>query len=132
MDLRSTRSITYEGAAELVRRAVAEGEPLSVAVVDAGGTLLAFGRTDGSPAFSARLAIAKAMTSATFGRPTADMESMLEGRPGFATGFLGQGGWFVGRGGAAIVVDGETVGAVGVSGNSAEREDQLARELATP
>jgi uncharacterized protein GlcG (DUF336 family) len=132
LELRSSWSVTYEAAAGLVQRAVAHGGPLSVAVVDAAGELLAFGRTDGAPAFSARFALAKAVTSAAFGRPTSDMESLLDGRQAFATGFIANGGWFVGRGGAPILVDGECVGAVGVSGNDAEVEDRLARELATP
>jgi uncharacterized protein GlcG (DUF336 family) len=130
VETRSSRSITSEAAAELVARAVAEGVPLSIAVVDPAGELLVFHRTDGAPAFSARFAIAKARTSAAFGRPTADMEAMFDGRPAFAAGFLPQGPWFVSRGGAPILVDGECVGAVGVSGNSAEHEDALARELA--
>lgn len=131
MQLRATRSVTYEAAVGLVQRAVAHGGPLSVAVVDAAGILLAFGRTDGAPAFSADFALAKARTSAAFRRPTADMESLLDGRHAFAAGFIANGDWFVGRGGAPILVDGECVGAVGVSGNDAEVEDRLARELAT-
>lgn len=130
MDLRTSRSITSAAAAELVQRAVDKGAPVSVAVVDPSGELLAFRRMDGAPAFSARLAIAKARTAAAFGRPTADMESLFEGREGFAAGFLPQGPWFVSKGGAPILVDGECVGAVGLSGNTAAHEDAVARELA--
>ena len=134
MELRTTRSLTFGAASELVGAAVRaahdHGTPISVAVVDAQGTLLSFARMDGAPAFSTGLAITKAMTSATFGRATSDMEELVAERPGFAVGFLGHGGWYVGRGGAPIVVDGETVGAIGVSGNTAEAEDGLAKELA--
>ena len=134
MELRTSRVVTYAAASQLVAAGVAEAAehrtPVSIAVVDPQGTLLAFARMDGAPAFSARLAIAKAMTSATFGRPSADMEPMIADRPGFAVGFLSQGGWFIARGGAPIIVDRETVGAVGVSGNTAEAEDGLARKLA--
>ena len=135
MELRTTHSITFGAASELVTRGVAEAAehrtPVSIAVVDPQGTLLAFARMDGAPAFSERLAIAKARTSATFGRPTADMDSLIADRPGFAAGFLPLGPWFIARGGAPIIVDRETVGAVGVSGNTAEVEDDLARRLAT-
>jgi glc operon protein GlcG len=130
METRSSRSITAAAAAELVERAVSTGEPLSVAVVDPGGELLAFRRMDGAPAFSARFAIAKARTAAAFARPTADMELLFEGRDAFATGFLPLGPWFVGKGGAPFLVEGECVGAIGLSGNTAEHEDALARELA--
>lgn len=135
MELRTTHALTYGAAAQLVGQGVAEATehhtPLSIAVVDPQGTLLAFARMDGAPAFSARLAISKALTSATFGRPTADMDSLIADRPGFAAGFLPQGPWFIARGGAPIIVDDETVGAVGVSGNTAEVEDGLARKLAS-
>ena len=130
METRTSRSITSAAASELVRRAVAIGKPVSIAVVDPSGELLAFERMDGAPAFSARLAIAKARTAAAFGRPTADMESLFEGRDWFGAGFLPLGPWFVSKGGAPILVDGECVGAVGLSGNTAEHEDALARELA--
>lgn len=102
-----------------------------MAVVDHAGELLAFERTDGAPAFSARFAISKAVTAAAFGRATGDMEELFEGRHAFAVGFLPQGPWFVARGGAPVLVDGECVGAVGISGNSAEHEDALARRLAS-
>jgi glc operon protein GlcG len=134
MELRTTHSITFAAASELVASGVAEASehrtPLSIAVVDPQGTLLAFARMDGAPAFSARLAVSKALTAATFGRPTADMDSLIADRPGFAAGFLPQGPWFIARGGAPIIVDRETVGAVGVSGNTADVEDDLARKLA--
>ena len=46
MELRSSRSITAAAAAELVEQAVAKGSPVSVAVVDPSGELLAFRRMD--------------------------------------------------------------------------------------
>ncbi|MCU1375771.1 MAG: hypothetical protein JWO68_3057 [Actinomycetia bacterium] len=131
METRTSRSVTSEAAAELVAKVVASGTPVSIAVVDPSGELLAFHRMDGAPAFSARLAIAKARTAAAFGRPTADMESLFEGRDWFGAGFLPLGPWFVSKGGAPILVDGECVGAVGLSGNTAEHEDAIARELAS-
>jgi glc operon protein GlcG len=130
METRSSRSITSAAAAELVDKAVGKGAPISIAVVDPSGELLAFHRMDGAPAFSARLAIAKARTAAAFGRPTADMESLFEGRDWFGAGFLPLGPWFISKGGAPILIDGECVGAVGLSGNTAEHEDAVAREIA--
>ena len=130
MEVRTAHVLTYESAAQLVRDAVAHGTPVSVAVVDPSGTLLAFARMDGAPAFSARFAVAKATTAAAFGRPTGDMESLFEGRPGFTAGFVTKGDWLISRGGAPVIVDGETVGGIGISGNTAEAEDALARRLA--
>jgi glc operon protein GlcG len=133
-ELRTTRTLAHAAATRIVREAVAaataDGAPVTVAVVDASGTLLAFEKMDGTGAFSARFAIAKAVTSVTFGRPSGDMESLFDGRPGFTAGFVNKGDWLISRGGAPVIVDGETVGAVGISGNSAEVEDALARRLA--
>jgi glc operon protein GlcG len=134
-ELRTTRTLAHAAAIRIVRAAVAEatadGAPVTVAVVDPSGTLLAFEKMDGTGSFSARFAIAKAITAATFGRPSGDMEPLFDGRPGFTGTFLTKGEWFVSRGGAPVIVDGEVVGAIGVSGNSAEVEDALARRLAT-
>jgi uncharacterized protein GlcG (DUF336 family) len=116
---------------EVVAGAGAHEAPVSVAVVDAGGTLVAFERMDGAPGFSAQLAITKAVSSVTFGRTTAEFEEAISDRPVFAVGLLRQGGWYAGRGGAPIVVDGQVVGAVGVSGDTAAREDDLAKEAAS-
>ena len=129
MDVRTTRTLTAAAAADIVQQAIQHG-PISVAVVDPNGELLAFQRTDDAPAFSVRLAIAKARTAAAFGRPTADMESLFDGRDWFGAGFLPLGPWFVSKGGAPIMVDGECVGAIGASGNTAAHEDALVRELA--
>jgi uncharacterized protein GlcG (DUF336 family) len=116
---------------EVIAGATTHNAPVSVAVVDGGGGLLAFERMDGAPVFSARLALSKAISSATFGRATSDFEEAIRDRPVFAIGLLQQGGWYAGRGGAPLVVDGQVVGAVGVSGNTAAREDELAREAAS-
>jgi uncharacterized protein GlcG (DUF336 family) len=115
---------------EVVAGASTHGAAVSVAVVDAGGKLLAFERMDGAPAFSAELALSKAVSSATFGRSTSDFEEAISDRPVFAIGLLQQGQWYAGRGGAPIVVDGHVVGAVGVSGDTAAQEDELAKEAA--
>ncbi len=115
---------------EVVTAADAHEAPVSVGVVDAAGTLVAFERMDGAPGFSAQLAVTKAVSSVTFGRTTAEFEEAISDRPAFAIGLLQHGGWYAGRGGAPIVADGHVVGAVGVSGNAASREDELAREAA--
>jgi glc operon protein GlcG len=115
---------------EIVAAAVVENSPVSAAVVDAAGALVCFARMDGAPTFSAGLAQSKAVSSVTFGRATSDFESAIRDRPVFAIGLLQHGSWYAGRGGAPIVVDGQVVGAVGVSGNTGEREDELAKEAA--
>ncbi|MYW04095.1 heme-binding protein [Streptomyces sp. SID3343] len=126
--------VSAEGARAVVRAVVeaatAAGCAVSVAVVDSAGVLVAFERMDGVLRFSADLAAAKARTSAAFGRPTASMEEVMRERPVFAQSFVQQGGWYLGRGGHPLSVDGRPAGGVGVSGDAAEVEDELARAAA--
>jgi glc operon protein GlcG len=126
--------VSIDGARAVVRAVVAAataaGGAVSVAVVDSAGVLVAFERMDGVLRFSADLAAAKARTSAAFGRPTVSMEEVMRDRPVFAQSFVQQGGWYLGRGGYPLLIDGRPAGGVGVSGNTAEVEDELARAAA--
>lgn len=114
----------------VVRAAAGSGRAVSVAVVDAEGTLLAFARMDGAPRFSADFSVAKARTAATFRTETSALEALYAERPVFALSFVAQGGFFLGRGGVPVVVDGVLVGAIGVSGSDAHGEEDLARAAA--
>ncbi len=126
--------ITLDGARTLVEAvaggAAREGAAVSVAVVDTAGVLVAFERMDGAPRFSADLAMSKARTAMTFSRPTSELEANFADRPAFASSFVLQGSWYLGRGGFPVIVDGATVGGIGVSGDAAEREEDLARDAA--
>jgi uncharacterized protein GlcG (DUF336 family) len=126
--------VTHRAARRLVTHVTSaardEGCDLSVAVVDTAGVLVAFERMDGAPRFSADLAASKARTAMTFGRPTSAMETIFSDRPAFTSSFVQQGGWYLGRGGFPLVVDGAVVGGIGVSGDEAEREEDLARTAA--
>ncbi|WP_331767116.1 heme-binding protein [Embleya sp. NBC_00896] len=114
----------------VVDAASAAGRAVSVAVVDGAGVLVAFERMDGALRFSADLAAAKARTAAEFGRATAAMENVMRDRPVFAQSFVQQGSWYLGRGGYPLLVAGRPVGGVGVSGDAAELEDELAEAAA--
>ena len=133
-DVVTRRELGLGGARRIVSMVVgaaaAEGVALTVAVVDAAGTLVAFERMDGAPRFSAQLAIAKARTAGTFGNATSEMEATMRERAVFANTFANQGDWYFGRGGFPVRVAGELVGGVGVSGETAEREEELARRAA--
>jgi glc operon protein GlcG len=86
--------------------------PGVIAVVDAGGYLLALERMDGSPMLaSTELAPAKARTAALFGKPTKALEDAIHnGRMAATTaGFVEM------AGGVPLIVGGEAVGAIGVS-----------------
>jgi len=126
--------VTLHGARLLVESvtaaARAAGRAVTVAVVDTAGVLVAFERMDGAPRFSADLAASKARTAMTFGRPTSAMEATFADRPAFTSSFVLQGDWYLGRGGFPVRVDDAVVGGIGVSGDDAEREEDLARAAA--
>lgn len=118
---RPKQVVTLAAAQELVRRALDEAERLgktvSVAVVDDGGFLLAFGRMDAANPASVKIAIDKAYTVACSHLPTHKwQEIMKEDEPlriGAPTGVERP---IVFGGGQPITSNGQIVGAIGVSG----------------
>jgi glc operon protein GlcG len=105
----------------------ASGKGAAVAVVDSWGELIAFLRTDDCPLPSINNAIHKAFTAARERRPSHDIGQASRDE-GFALtnfGDLRYTGW---GGGVPIVVEGQVVGAVGVSGLP-EAEDMVLAEL---
>ena len=99
---------------------------VSIAIVDAGGHLLHFQRLDGAPPISSHIAPAKAKTSAMGRRETKIYEDVINGgRYSFlnATAVL-QGTL---EGGVNIVVDGQTIGAIGVSGVKSNEDAEIAK-----
>jgi len=111
--------------------AAAEAEALAhqwavvIAVVDDGGHLLWLQRLDGAAPISSQIAPAKARTAALGRRESRLYEEMInQGRTSFlsAPGLEG-----MLEGGVPIVVDGQCVGAVGVSGVKSSEDAQIAR-----
>jgi len=111
----------------IYEKADSEDDSLAVAVVDAHGELLGFLRTDGCRLSSIQIAISKAYTAAREHIPSKELgrRSREEGFPMTNFGELKYVTW---GGGVPIVVDGEVVGAVGVSGLT-EDEDIAYAEL---
>ena len=129
--------ITGDVAADVIsavvgaQRSAPAAVAVSIAVVDDAGALVAFQRMTGAPRFSADFAIAKARTAAAFGADTSRLEELYADRPVFAHSFVAQGGYFLGRGGVPVLVEGEVVGAIGVSGADAHGEEDIAHAAAT-
>jgi glc operon protein GlcG len=123
-----TTVLTYDGArlaAEAVGVAAAKrGVAPVVSAVDAGGELMYLVRPDEAQVASVNVTTDKARTAAIYRRPSKDFEDQAaQGRPSalhLARAVPLQGG-------EPIVIDGEVVGAIGVSGASSADED---RELA--
>jgi glc operon protein GlcG len=126
----STRkSLTLDGARRVIASAQTEAKKLSapggvVAVVDEGGNLMALERLDGTFAAGANISIGKARTAVLFKKPTKVFEDIIKnGR----TSMVALNDFTPLQGGIPIVVDGEVVGGVGVSGAaSAQQDEELA------
>lgn len=110
-------------------KALANGWPVSIAVVDDGGHLLGFERLDGCAPIGAHISVEKARTAAIGRRESKVYEDMINGGRNaflsapFISGML--------EGGVPIVVDGQVVGAVGVSGVKANQDGEVAQAGAT-
>lgn len=97
---------------------------VTIAIVDDGGHLLALQRLDGAPPISSHIAPAKAHTAALGRRETKVYEDIINnGRMAFlsapaVSGML--------EGGVPIVIDGEVIGAVGVSGVKSSEDAEIA------
>ncbi len=103
---------------------------MSVAVVDAGDQLVAFARMDGADLVGVQLAQDKAYTALVNRMPTRDLAPLVQpGAEFYGYDSLAAGRMVVFAGGMPLERDGVLVGAVGVSGGSAE-EDQRAVDAA--
>ena len=101
-------------AAAAEAEATQNGWAVTLAIVDDGGHLLWLQRLDGAPPISAEIAPAKARTAALGRRESKVYEDMINGgRMSFLSAPVLHG---MLEGGVPIVVDGQVIGAVGVSG----------------
>ncbi|MBX8598452.1 heme-binding protein [Pseudomonas cichorii] len=104
--------------------ALANDWAVSIAVVDDGGHLLAFERLDGAAAISSYISMEKARTSALGRRESKVYEEMVNGG---RTAFLSAPLLTSLEGGVPVIVDGQVIGAVGVSGVKADQDAQVAK-----
>ena len=124
------REIGYSEARGLVEavadRLEEEGRGAAVAVVDAHGELVAFLRTDGCPFPSIKIATQKAFTAARDRQESRALgdTARQEDFPLTNFGEIGYVGW---GGGVPIEVEGEVIGALGISGLPETEDMKLAR-----
>src|SRR3989454_2567777 len=120
------KSLTLEGAKKVIAAAVAEAKKLNapggvIAVVDEGGNLMALERLDGTFAAGANISIGKARTAVLFKRPTKVFEDIIKnGR----TSMVALNDFTPLQGGIPIMLDGEVIGGVGVSGAASAQQDE--------
>jgi uncharacterized protein GlcG (DUF336 family) len=119
-------SISSELALKMVNAAVAKARELgvaeNVAILDDGGNLKAFTRMDGAPIPTIEMAQNKAYT-ALLGVSTQDFFNFIQGDPSLLAGIPALSRIAAWGGGFPIKVDGEIVGAIGVSGAPTVQND---------
>jgi uncharacterized protein GlcG (DUF336 family) len=103
------------------------GQPMNIAVVDAGGNLVAHARMDGAWIGSIDISINKAFTSRAFDIQTKDLgDNSQPGSQYYGIHASNQGKIMIFAGGIPLTRDGNVIGAVGVSGGSGEQDQTVA------
>jgi glc operon protein GlcG len=123
--LATKKVLTLDGARQVIAAAVRAAKDKhsggAIAVVDDGGNLVALERMDGTFAAGPNIAIGKARTAALFQHQSKFFEDIIaKGR----TAMVALNDFTPLQGGVPILVDGQIVGAVGVSGANNADEDQ--------
>ena len=122
------KSLTLDGAERVIAAAKAEASKVKapggvIAVVDTGGNLKALERLDGTFAAGANISIGKARTAVLFQKPTKVFEDIInKGRTAMAA--LPDSFFTPLQGGIPVVLDGQIIGGVGVSGASSAAQDE--------
>jgi len=118
------------GAAE--KKAAAIGQPMNIAVADAGGNLVAHVRMDGAWIGSIDISIKKAFTARAFDIATRDLAPLAQpGGDFFGIDASNGGRVMIFAGGIPLKRAGKVVGAIGVSGGSGEQDQSVAEAGAT-
>src|SRR5438132_2862118 len=120
------KSLNLDGAKKAIAAAVDYAKRNNapggvIAVVDEGGNLMALERLDGTFAMGATISIGKARTAVLFKKPTRFFEELInKGR----TAMTAVDGFTPLIGGIPIVIDGQVVGGIGVSGAASANQDE--------
>ena len=125
--LADKKVLTLEAAKKIAVAAEAEARKnnwnVVIAVVDDGGHLIYLQRIDGTQTGSIDVAIGKARTSAAFKRPTKVFDDLAKTRPSITS--ISPDAVLL-EGGVPVMVGGQLVGAVGVSGVTSQQDAQIA------
>jgi uncharacterized protein GlcG (DUF336 family) len=125
-------SLTLEDARRMLSAAEARAANLgiayNIAVVDAGGHLIAFLRQDGALIGSIDLAIDKAVTARIFDKATSDIAALAQsGKPLFGIQESNAGKVVIFGGGIPVFSNGTIIGAVGASAGTVEQDVEVAQ-----
>ncbi len=130
-EAKTAETISLEDAKRVVeaaeKKAQEIGQPMDIAVVDAGGNLKMHVRMDGAFVGSITISINKAYTAIAFQQETANLqEDTRPDGPIFGLSDAHGGRLVVFPGGIPLVRDGEIVGAIGVSTGTVEQDQEVA------
>ena len=128
--------LPLSAASTIVDRALEAGRgagmaPLTVAVLDAGGHLVALKRADGSGILRPEIAIGKAWGALGMGQSSRALGARLRDATAFQNALAAaSGGRFVTAPGGVLICDpaGAVIGAVGISGDRSEKDEACAIE----
>ena len=113
--------------AAATKKAEEIGQPMNIAVVDAGGNLLAFERMQNAWLGSIDISIKKAWTARAFDITTQDLgKNSQSGDQFFGIHASNDGKVMIFAGGIPLKQDGVVVGAIGISGGSGEQDHAVA------
>jgi len=123
--------ISAEAAHKALAAAIAHAKELgidiNVAITDRAGVLAGFLRMPGAFLHSIDIAIDKAYTSASFGFPTSGWMDVIKKDDALRIGLPARPRLVIFGGGLPIVENGVRIGGIGVSGGSAEQDEECAR-----
>lgn len=126
-------SVTLAASSALIQAArdaaKAIGIEVAVAVTDAAGNLMAFERTDGAPFLTAEVAINKAWTAASYGVATHDWNTYLADPKVAPLANISR--LMAVGGGNPMKENGKVIGGIGVSGGTAQQDQQIAEAALT-
>ena len=126
-DTAPSLKLTLEGAQKILQAAIAKaqamGVPECISIVDPGGHLLAYARMDGAFVQSFDSSLMKAMTAASYSEPTGNIEAGIDLKLAIAT----RGKRVNLPGGLPIIVDGHTIGGIGVGSGTGAQDLEVAK-----
>lgn len=120
LNLAAARQVAAAAAAEAQRRQAT----VVIVVVDDGGYPIVLERLDDTQVASVEVGIGKARTAAIFRRPSGDFETQV--RDGRTASLVLPGATPL-QGGLPLIANGRVVGAIGVSGNTPQQDEEIAR-----
>lgn len=120
LTLKAAKTIAAAAETEALRR----GSTVVIAIVDDGGHVVLLERLDDTQVASVDVGIGKARTAAIFRRPSKDFEDQIKNGRVAALALTGATPL---QGGLPLVYEGKVIGAIGVSGNTPQEDEDIAR-----